>query len=82
MSTKGIEQVLSRAMSDNTFADQLFADPEKALTGFDLTSEEIAKFKGMSRNDLSAMTSLAPEERKSFSMYFKEPGKLEFPNSK
>jgi hypothetical protein len=60
-----IETILSRAMSDSTFAEQLFADVEKALTGYSLTTEEIAKLKGMSRGELNAMTALAPEERKS-----------------
>ena len=60
-----IETILSRAMSDPAFAEQLFADADQALAGYDLTAEEIAKLKGMSRGDLNAMTALAPEERKS-----------------
>lgn len=54
MSTKGIEEVLSRAMRDSTFAESLFVDPAKALAGFELTAEEIAKFHGISRQGLSA----------------------------
>jgi len=65
MSVKGIQEVLSRAMGDAAFADALIADPDQALTGFDLTADEIAKFKGMSLGDLNAMSGLAPEERKS-----------------
>ncbi|MCK6568855.1 MAG: Os1348 family NHLP clan protein [Anaerolineales bacterium] len=49
MSQQTVESVLTRAMSDAAFADSLFANPEKALTGFDLTAEEIASLKGMSR---------------------------------
>jgi hypothetical protein len=63
MSTKGIEIVLSRAMSDAAFADALFADAEKTLAGFELTSEERSKLQGMSRAEFDAMTT---EERKSF----------------
>ena len=66
MSAKGIEEVLSRAMSDAVFADALFADAEKALASFDLTAEEVASFKGMSREDLNAFSNASPEERKSF----------------
>ena len=66
MSTKGIEEVLSRAMSDAAFAESLFADVEKALTGFDLTTEEADSFKALSREDLSKMAQASPEERRSF----------------
>ena len=67
MSTNGIEAVLSRAMSDNTFANQLFANPDQALVGFELTAEEAATFKGLSRAEFSSLISL-PEERKSMSV--------------
>jgi hypothetical protein len=65
MSKEAVESVLSRAMSDPLFADALFADSEQALTGFDLTGEEVEKFKGMSRADFDTLMA-APEERKSF----------------
>ena len=45
MSQQTVESVLTRAMSDTAFADALFANPEKALTGFNLTAEEIANLK-------------------------------------
>ena len=66
MSTQGIESVLSRAMSDTTFADSLFANPAQALASFDLTAEEVAKFQGISRADFDAIVSASPEQRKSF----------------
>jgi len=66
MSIKGVEEVLSRAMSDATFAESLFADAEKALVGFDLTAEEADSFKTLFREDLSKMAQASPEERKSF----------------
>jgi len=69
MSTKGIEEVLSRAMSDAAFADVLFADAEKALAGFDLTAEEATKFKGMSRADFEIFAKASPEERKSMTSH-------------
>jgi len=65
MSKKGIEAVLSRAMSDAKFAETLFTAPEKALAGFDLTSEELANVKGMSRADFDQFAAATPEERKS-----------------
>ena len=64
MSATSVETILSRAMSDSAFADQLFAKPDQALAGFELTSEEAATFKGLSRAEFSSLISL-PEERKS-----------------
>jgi hypothetical protein len=66
MSIKGIESVLSRAMSDAAFADLLFSNLGQALSGFDLTAEEIAKFKKMSRAEFDKWVKASPEERKSF----------------
>ena len=74
MSAKGIESVLSRAMSDSAFADLLFVDAENALAGFELTTDEIAGFKSMSRSDFDALSMLAPEERKSFSVLSRDAG--------
>ena len=66
MSQQTVESILTRAMSDAAFADSLFANPEKALTGFDLTAEEVAKFNSMSRADFEQFKNASPEERKSF----------------
>ena len=65
MSAQSVESVLSKAMSDAKFADALFADPEKALAGYDLTAEEFAKFKGLTRADFEIYAKATPEERKS-----------------
>ena len=65
MSANGVETVLSKAMSDAKFADALFADPEKALAGFDLTGEEKSNLKNLSRAEFDALVA-APEERRSF----------------
>ncbi len=67
MPAKGIEDVLSQAMNDPVFADLLLADMDQALAGFDLTPEEITTLKAMSRTDFDAASTLAPEERRSFS---------------
>ena len=68
MSAKGIESVLSRAMSDSAFAESLFSEPESALAGFDLTADEVTQLKSMSRADFDKVKSGSPEERKSFSL--------------
>lgn len=64
-----IETILTRAMNEPEFADQLFADAEKALAEYNLPAEEIEKFKAMSRIDLNTLTSVSPEERKSMSVF-------------
>ena len=66
MSVESVESILSRAMSDATFAELLFSNPEQALAGFDLTAEETATFKNMSRADFDKWSHLSAEERKSF----------------
>ena len=60
-----IETILTRAMSNPKFADLLFTNAENALAEYKLSAEEIAKFKGITRADFEALTSHAPEERKS-----------------
>ena len=66
MSPEAVESILSRAMGDAAFADLLFRDPDEALAGFDLTPDEAAKFKSMSRADFDQWSHLSAEERKSF----------------
>jgi len=62
-----IESILSRAMNDTAFAEQLFSNPEKVWTEYDLSDEEITKIKGISRAQFDAIA-MDPEIRKSFSL--------------
>ena len=71
-----IETILTRAMSDPEFADLLFTDAEKALAQYSLPAEELSKFKGITRADFEALTSHAPEERKSLAKSFDSQGRL------
>lgn len=63
-----IETILARAMSEPDFAQQLIADADRALMGYDLTAEEIETFKGISRVEFDGMAA-NPENRKSFSLW-------------
>ena len=45
MSAKGIQEVLSRAMTDTAFARSLFEDAPRVLSGYDLTPQELERFK-------------------------------------
>ena len=67
MSAEVIESILLRAMSDNSFAAQLFADPKKMLAGYDLTAEEVAIFQNLSWVEFDGLVS-HPEQRKSMSV--------------
>jgi hypothetical protein len=61
-----LETILTRMMSDAEFADQLFANTEKALAEYNLSAEEFSKLNHISRADFDKFASTAPEERKSF----------------
>ena len=65
MSQQTVESILTQAMSDPAFANSLFANPDFALSGFDLTAEEISNLKSMSRADFEQYAKATPEERKS-----------------
>jgi hypothetical protein len=45
MSKTGIESLVAKAMSDETFRRQLKEHPDTALAGYDLTAEEKAAIK-------------------------------------
>lgn len=57
-----LETILTRAMNDPEFAEQLFIDPDKALDTYQLSTQEMELFKNLTR---AKFTALAPEERKS-----------------
>jgi hypothetical protein len=57
-----IEIILSRAMNDAEFDELLFTDPDKAVAEYDLSAEEYAKLKSLTR---TAFGALAIEQRKS-----------------
>lgn len=58
-----LETILNRMMNDAAFADAVFANAANALAEYNLSAEDIEKFKGLSRATLSAMSA---EDRKSF----------------
>ncbi|MEO8076247.1 MAG: Os1348 family NHLP clan protein [Acidobacteriota bacterium] len=49
MSHKAVEDIISRAVVDTEFREQLFSAPDKALAGNDLTPEERKALAEMSR---------------------------------
>lgn len=49
MSQKVVEIIIGKAVTDAEFRKQLFEDPDNALKGYDLTSEEIAALKAVEK---------------------------------
>ena len=56
MSQEAVQAIIGKAVLDSEFRQALFADPEAALEGYDLTEQEVATLKGI---DSETMESLA-----------------------
>jgi hypothetical protein len=54
MSRQALETIIGRAVIDAGFRQALFADPDAALTGYDLTEEEAAALKRVDAESLDA----------------------------
>ena len=47
MSQENIQTIIGRAVTDVEFRNALFADPDAALGGYDLTAEELANLRAI-----------------------------------
>ena len=56
MSKETLQTVIGKAVADDQFREALFANPDKALAGYDLTQDEVAALKSV---DAETMESLA-----------------------
>jgi hypothetical protein len=54
VSREALQTVVGRAMMDGPFRRALFADPEAALTGYELRDEEVAALKRVDAESLDA----------------------------
>ena len=59
------ETILARMMNDTAFAEAVFTDAAKALAEYNLSTEDLAKFKGLTRAEFE---STFIEDRKSFGL--------------
>ena len=66
-----LEPVLTRMMNEPAFADAVFTDAAAALADYQLSAEELANIKAMSRANFET---LATEDRKSFGVMIPERG--------
>lgn len=55
MSKEALESVIGRAVTDSEFRQALFANPDEALAGFDLTDKETAGLKTLDAETLDSM---------------------------
>ena len=60
-----IETILTRAMSEADFAEQLLTTPHVALAAYKLTTQKTAFFEKLA---IAEFTALAPENRKSMAV--------------
>ena len=56
MSKEALQAVIGKAVLDSEFREALFADPDQALEGYELTEEEVAALKTI---DAETMESFA-----------------------
>ncbi len=61
MLTKDIQAILTRAMSDRAFADELFANTDEALASYPLNEDEIRKLKRLFSIQADGHSSTASE---------------------
>jgi hypothetical protein len=54
MSREGLQAVIGRAITDEEFRLMLFADPDAALAGYELTEAEVAAVKTVDAESLDA----------------------------
>lgn len=54
MAETAVRKVIGQAISDLEYRDLLFNQPDKALDGLDLTTEEVALIKGFKRDKFDA----------------------------
>ena len=55
MSQQALEAILGRCLMDDYYRSLLFADPDHALTGYELTREERAALRAVEAETLDAL---------------------------
>ena len=54
-----VDAILQRALQDPDYADLLFADPQRALAGWELTPQDSAALRSLRREDLARLGAMA-----------------------
>ena len=53
MSKQALEKLFGKAVTDSSFRAELLSNPEKALSGYDLTDDEIKAIKAMDKDSMT-----------------------------
>ena len=61
MSKEAVEAIIGKAVVDSQFREALFADPERALAGYDLTGEEVAALKAIDAEEIESFAGALDE---------------------
>ena len=62
MSVQNVTNIVSKALTDRAFRDQLFSKPNQALKGYDLTPEEAKGLKAISREEFDKIATQLEEK--------------------
>ena len=62
MSVKGVQNVIGKAAIDRAYRELLFSQPDQALQGQDLSAEEAASLKTLSRAKFEAVAGELEEQ--------------------
>ncbi len=74
MSTQAVQTVIGRAVTDAAFRQALFADPQQALAGYDLSADELAALQALDAEQVAAFAGgLDPRISKSMFSTFNPP---------
>lgn len=55
MTVEAVYKVIVKAVTDESFRELIFSEPEKALEGFELTQEEAAAIRSVKREEFDAV---------------------------
>lgn len=70
MTTEAVQEIITKAVTDEEFRNLLLSDPEKALEGYELADEETIALKALEREEFEAAASEL-DERVSRAAYIK-----------
>lgn len=80
MSKEALQAVIGKAVLDSEFREALFADPDQALEGYELTEEEVAALKTIDTETVESFAgSLDERISKVFLQFDGGVGGLRFP---
>jgi hypothetical protein len=61
MSKEAVQAVIGKAVTDSKFREELFANPEQALSGYELTESEMAALKNVDAETLESFAGTLDE---------------------